>query len=39
MNIEIFADKDSIAREILGKGDTILLIFAGLRQSSHLTKL
>lgn len=37
-NVEYFVDKDSIVREIWGKGDTILFIFAGASAEFALNK-
>ncbi|UJH92135.1 hypothetical protein LZ575_06025 [Antarcticibacterium sp. 1MA-6-2] len=38
MKMEYFVDKDSIVREIWGKGDTILFIFAGASSEFALNK-
>jgi len=38
MSMEYFVDKDSVVREIWGKGDTILFIFAGASAEFALSK-
>ena len=38
LNMEYFVEKDSVVREIWGKGDTILFIFAGASAEFALNK-